>query len=134
MPLKRKTRKQKNFCNSPWITAGLRKSIDEKDRLYSLSKKDPSLIPKWKEHSNMLKKLKRQAELLYDRERIAKYGNDKSKTWQLINNIMKRKKKSRTVIKSLRDKNGVKISEPNEIANCLNDHFSTVVYIVALDI
>ena len=39
---------------------------------------------------------------------------------------MKRKKKSRTVIKSLRDKNGVKISEPNEIVNCLNEHFSTV--------
>ena len=67
MPLKRKTRKQKNFCNSPWITAGLRKSIDEKDRLYSLSKKGSSFIPKWKEHSNMLRKLKRQAELLYDK-------------------------------------------------------------------
>ena len=74
----------------------------------------------------MLKKLKRQAELLYDRERIAKYGNDKSKTWQHINEIMKRKKKSRTVIKSIRDKNGIKITEPKKIADCLNEHFSTV--------
>ena len=63
---------------------------------------------------------------MYDRERIAKYGNDKSKTWQHINEIMKRKKKSRTVIKSIRDKNGIKITEPKKIADCLNEHFSTV--------
>ena len=39
---------------------------------------------------------------------------------------MKRKKKSRTVIKSIRDKNGIKITEPKKIADCLNEHFSTV--------
>ena len=70
----------------------MRESIDKKDDLYCLSKKDPSVIPKYKAYSDMLVKLKRKAIILYDRDRIAEYGNDKAKTWQFVNEIMNRKK------------------------------------------
>ena len=38
MPLKKKSRKQKRFDKRPWLTKGIRVSIDRKDDLYSLSK------------------------------------------------------------------------------------------------
>ena len=37
-----------------------------------------------------------------------------------------RKNKKKTVIKSLKNKNGDVLSAPNEIANCLNEHFGSV--------
>ena len=104
MPLRRKTRKQKRFDKKPWLTTGLRKSIDKKDELFHLSKKDPSFIPKFKAHSNLLKKIKVQAMIEYDKEKIAEYGHDKAKTWRYINELMKRKRKSSTSIKMLKIK------------------------------
>ena len=126
MPMRKKTRKQKAFQNKPWITAGLRESIDKKDDLYSLSKKDPSFIPKYKAYSNMIVKLKRKAIILYDRDKIAEFGNDKSKTWQYVNEIMNRKKKRRSAIKSLINKEGVEVTDEQEVTNCLNEHLSSV--------
>ena len=57
MPQKRKTRKQKKFDRKPWITQGLRISIDKKDELYRLSKKGPVAESKYKAHSDLLVKL-----------------------------------------------------------------------------
>ena len=51
------TRKQKRFGKKPWLSQGLRTSIDKKDELYNLSKKDPTFIEKYKSHSNLLRKL-----------------------------------------------------------------------------
>ena len=89
MPLRKKTRKQKRYEKKPWISHSLKISIDKKDELYRLSKKDPSIEPKYKSHSNLLAKLKRKAELEYDRQKFSEYGHDKAKTWQYINDIMK---------------------------------------------
>ena len=126
MPLKKKTRKQKHFSCKPWITSGIKASIDKKDELYRQSKIDPSSVPKYKAHSNMLKKLKDKAEIEYDRQKIAEYGADKSKTWRYINEIMKRKRKSKTSIKMVKDKNGDEVTDRDEICNCMNEHFSTI--------
>ena len=68
MPRKKKSRKQKRFETKPWISSGLRASIDKKDELYDLSKKDPSFIQKYKAHSNLLVKLKRKARIEYDKQ------------------------------------------------------------------
>ena len=54
------------------------------------------------------------------------YGQDKSKTWKLINEISQRKRKTSPGIKSLKDRDGNIIESPSKIANCLNGHFSSV--------
>ena len=43
-----------------------------------------------------------------------------------LNEISRRKRKSRNSIKSLHNKNGEKLVNPQCIANCLNEHFSCV--------
>ena len=57
---------------------------------------------------------------------MAKNGADKAKTWRLINEITKRKKKKGAAIKFLVDKEGNRIEKNFEIADCLNKHFSSV--------
>ena len=48
------------------------------------------------------------------------------KIWRLVKEITKRKRATKTSIKALIDKNGVKLHDPMLIANSLNEHFSTV--------
>ena len=62
----------------------------------------------------------------YDKQKFEDYGHDKSKTWNHINEIMKRKRKSRASIKNIRSKTGKLLCSKPEIANCLNEHFSSV--------
>ena len=94
--------------------------------MYNLSKKDPKYIPEFKKHSNLLVKLKEKAFFQYERQRLADYGKNKSKTWQIVNEVMKRKKSARKSIKCIKDKDGKKISDSENISNCLNEHFSSV--------
>ena len=108
MPLRKKSRKHKFYGRKPWITEVLRISIDKKDELYHKSKQDPALIQKYKAHSNLLKKLIKIAMYEYDKERVAEYGNDKSKTWKFVHEITKRKRKSRQSIKNIINSKGEK--------------------------
>ena len=67
--------------------------------IYHQSKKNALALQKYKAHSNLLVKIKKKAELEYDKQKFAEYGHDKSKTWRYVNEIMNRKKKSQRSIK-----------------------------------
>ena len=45
---------------------------------------------------------------------------------KLVNEISHRKRKKGCSINSMLNKEGVRLTDPQEIANCLNDHFGTV--------
>ena len=40
--------------------------------------------------------------------------------------LMKRKRKTSTSIENIRNKDGNLVSDPANVANCLNEHFSTI--------
>ena len=52
-----------------------------------------------------------------------RYGNDKSKTWRLINEISKRKQRTHCSIKALRNNIGEKLTDPMQVANYFNKSF-----------
>ena len=81
---------------------------------------------KYRNFENVLTKTKRKAEYLYYKNLSVLYGQNKSKTWRLVNEIAKRKRKSSISIKSLLDKKGNRLDDPKDIANCLNSHFTSV--------
>ena len=74
----------------------------------------------------MLAKIKKRAMLEYDKQKFTEYGHDKAKTWRYINEIMKRKRKARSSIKKIRNKDGKDIKDAEGIANCLNEHFTSI--------
>ena len=81
---------------------------------------------KYKTYLNKLTRLKQKAQDKYYSEKSVLYGNNKSKAWMLVNEIASYKRKKATTIKSMVDKNGKKLKDSTDIANCLNDFFATV--------
>ena len=91
--------------------------------------KKAKLLPDWlnyTKHLNLLTHLKKKAEIMYYRNKAKLYGQDKSKTWQLVNEISNYKRKVKTNIKCIIDKDGIEHTDPVSKANCLNDHFGSV--------
>ena len=78
--------------------------------------------------------MKIEARLKYYQDKATEYGNDKAKMWLLINEISNRKRKQALSLKCITNKKGEKLSQPLNIANCLNEHFSSVGKDMANDI
>ena len=127
MPLKKITKKQQKH-DKPWITSGIKASIKRKYQLLDVWKKTNSTVDKQKLNTFHIKltRIKEKSRLMYYREKSILYGQDKAKTWQLINEISNRKRKKGASIKSIKTKKGNILSDSTSISNCFNDHFATV--------
>ena len=129
MPLKRRKNSRVGKPDDrPWITAGLKASISHMFELLRISKesRSPHDYEIYKKYLNKLTHLKEKAKNKYYRDKSELYGNDKSKAWQLVNDIANYKKKTKTNVKNMVDENGNKLTNSIDIANCLNNHFATV--------
>ena len=73
------------------------------------------------QYFHLIKRKKKE----YYKNKFTNYQNNIKKTWQTINEILGRSKNNTNKINCL-SKTGKDIYEPTEIANTLNDHFSTV--------
>ena len=90
-------------------------------------KNSPEMSWKYSQYRNILTKLLRKAKDTYYIEKFILYGHDKAKTWQLVNEIANRKRKTnQNIPKVLNDENGRKIKDPQKVAELLNTHFGTV--------
>ena len=132
MPLQKLTRKERRFIKKPWITRALQESIARKNILFRMSKSNPNIYTDiYTNYRNVLNKLKTKAKDDYYREKIALYGQNKSKTWQIINEIAKRKRKNASPISHLRNKQGQCVGDAKGISDLLNKHFGTIGEIMA---
>ena len=115
--VRRKVNKRKDPL-SPWITKGLLKSINRKNKLYKqyLHKPSASNLQKFKSYKNKLNMLIRKSKRMHYFKKFNNSMNDMKKTWQQINCIIgKGKRKSpQSTFKDDCDNN---ITEPKEISN-----------------
>ena len=96
MPLtKRQEPSKKKKSWKPWITPGLIISSDKKFELLDKARitRDPDDYQKYKKYLNVFTRTKDQARENYYQERAALYCQNKSKIWQLINELSMRKRK-----------------------------------------
>ena len=128
MPRMKLSNNKRKNPDEPWITSGIKKSIKTKAQLHKKAIRSCSTTDwqKYKSFQNMLTKIKHKAEQLYYRNLSILYGQNKSKTWKLVNEISKRKRKSNIAIKSLIDKDGNRLEDDKEKANCLNGHLTSI--------
>ena len=112
----------------PWITRGLRVSIKKKNALFQISKEisDQEFTDEYKTYRNLLTLLKNKSHDNYYREKLSQHGQNKSKTWLLINEITQRKRNRSCSIKCMVNEDKVKLEDSASIADCLNNHFGTV--------
>ncbi len=117
----------------PWFSKGLLVSRRNKNQLNIQASEFPSELnnQKFKKYASVYKKLVREAKKIYFRTQLQKNQANLKKTWALIRNatnLKPSKSSSRIVCINL----GLTISsDPVEIANCFNTHFSTALDIIA---
>ena len=112
---------------SPWITKGLLKSINQKNKLYKQYLNSPSKkgIQKFKTYKNKLNMLIRKSKRKYFFLKFERSKNNMKQTWNSINNILGRGKRQSNQ-KKFKNDNGSVFTNPEDISNQFNDFFVTV--------
>ena len=117
---------------SPWITTGLIKSIEFRDKLYKRLKSCPQDSPEHnrmeynlKTYNGYLKQCIRTAKREYYVHEFTKYKNDIRKTWDILKDIINTKKSKSDFPPYFTDL-GIKISGSKTIADKFNEYFTKI--------
>ena len=116
---------------SDWITHGILRSIKYRDKLYKILKltsPDSPDYPHKKQnfvtYRAILGKCIRNCRRLYYSTQLNHFKKDATKTWAILKDLIKTNTKDST--SSIININGVKSSNPGDIANHFNDYFSSI--------
>lgn len=125
-------------CNDskPWITPYLLNLINQRDRYHSLLKKHPHNIyvrDKFKYFKSVAEYNRKTARNRYFTSIIQKNLNNAKKLWEAFNcHIQQKKDYTKTV--SIKDQNGITLTNNIDIANELNNFFTNVGAKLATDL
>ena len=132
LPIKKtKFNRHKHKINK-WITRGILKSINTKNKLYKqLVQTSTRNIDVYKHlkirfirFRNILRQSIKDAKKIYFQNIFTKFKNDIKRTWSVINKSLHRKNKS---ISSRMFSHNVKtLEDPSEIANAFNEYFISI--------
>lgn len=123
-PIKDYTVKKKH-ANKPYITQGIKNSIKHRNKLQKLSAKWPLTYEReFKRYRNLLTALIKTARNNYYKSTLNENTGNPAKTWQIVNDILGRKTKSKECESFTVQ--GEPISDKQEIANEFNNYFCSV--------
>ena len=127
IPLRKCSVSRRKVPQSPWITKGLLKSINNKNKLYKeyLQCPNESRNVKFKTYRNKLNNLIRKSKREYFYRKFKSTQNNIKDTWKNINNMIGRKKNN-TQQSSFKMNETEKINEPKTISNAFNDFFVNI--------
>ena len=115
-----------------WISYGIIKSINKRDKMYrnfkSMSPNDPeyhNLKQNLSVYNAILKKSIRESKMKYYHAMFDKYKNDVKNTWKIISEIFnKRNRNKNSILEILVD--GTSVTDPSDIANKFNAFFANI--------
>ena len=97
IPLEKLSRKKTKLKEKPWLTKEILNEIKIKNKMFKKLKKgkilDPDLEKKYKEHRNKLTHAIHKAKQKHYQKLLCNSANDSKKTWNVINDVMKKNKK-----------------------------------------
>jgi hypothetical protein len=128
IPIKKINRRKKNQeSKSPWITKGLLKSINHKNKLYKSFLKHRTAVKQeiYKTYRNKLNSLIRKAKRSYFTNKLNNYKNNMRSTWKVLKNILNKNKTSNYATR-FRDNNNKVYTDPIDITNGFNDFFVNI--------
>ena len=122
---KKKIKKRKH--DKPWILPWLQGACDRKNKLYKTYIKNPTPInhANYKRVKKFVTKQIKKAKREYYSNYFRRYSGDCRKQWQMINELLNRKTKSKIKITKLTDTDS-NITNNNEIANKFNNFFCNI--------
>ena len=133
IPKRRVKFNKKKHKMSPWMTNGILKSINTKDKLFKeitkLSPSSPDYIAKkinFKTYKSIIRRSIRDAKRLYYCNMFNKYSNDLKKTWQTINHALNNNIKNSTFPSTFEQNDGKILTDHKSIANAFNKYFINI--------
>ena len=130
LPKRRVKFNKRKHRKNPWLTQGLLNSINAKDKLYKLLLQTPTDSPNYqqlktnvKTYRNIIRRTIIHAKRDYYRKTFNQFSDNIRKTWQIINDTLNRKRRSKDFPLEFILSNGKIISDHKQLANELNDFF-----------
>ena len=114
------------YFKKPWITQGILKSIAQRDRLHKKLKRQPfnrALKFRYEFYKKLILNLCRKAEKQYFCEQFDANKNDSRRTWQTINEALKRRKKTHVSPNKLLKPDGTYANSVKDVCDRFNDFF-----------
>jgi len=126
-PIKSTKLSKRKAPKKPWITIGLIKSINTKDKLYRKYRTKPNLENKlnYTNYRNILNHTLRISKRNHISAELNEHKHNMKKTWQTLNHLLGRDKSPKPP-SHFTDDNGSKIKDPIRIANKFNDFFTGI--------
>ena len=126
-PFKTIKGKALNSFRKPWLTKGLLRSINRKNRLYKqyLRCRSNEQFLKYKMYKNKLTSLIRVAKRLYFQTQIELNMTNIKQTWRILNKAIGQNKKKKLPY-PLTDENGESISSTKKTANKFCKYFTNI--------
>ena len=131
-PLKSKRIRKKR---SPWITRELLSKIRKRDFLKkkAISSNNPAIWDQFKCARNQANNAIKLAKELYVSDNLEANKGNLRKTWNVINELISRNSGKSTNILEIKVDDKI-VSNPLDIAETINDHFTNVAQVLAQDI
>ena len=120
-PLKTVSKRKAKQLSKPWITRGLRKSIKIKNDLFYSGD-----TATYKLYRNKILSFSRQSKRLYYHSYFSSNLNNMKKTWEGINTLINKHRKTKTVSSLQLPANQGTTQNQLKIATALNHHFASV--------
>ena len=131
VPLKRLTKKQRLSKTKPWITAGIKKSIKQRNFFYKKYLRENNINIKahyqqlYKFYRNRIVTLIRNSKANHFKNYFYDNIKDSRKVWEGIRELINDNTNKANKTVTLDIDNNI-TSEPDQVANSFNNHFSTV--------
>ena len=128
-PKRNASRKERKIRSKPWISRGLLKSIQTKNRLFKqlLRNRDNLILSgKYKTCRNTLNRLLRRAKSDYYHFVLNEHKRNSKKAWETVNESIYNKKRSSSPPSKLMNPNGEVILNLLAIAEEFNEFFTNV--------
>ena len=111
----------------PWITKGLIKSIQTKDKLYKKYIKHPTINNKiiHTKYKNNLTQLLRLSKRNHISSEIELHKHNMKKMWGTLNNLLGRNRKQK-LPDFFKNNDGIKVTDSSAIASYFNDFFTNI--------
>ena len=115
----------KSLRREPWLTSGLKRSIDRDKKLYGESLQCPITREKYKYYNNALCKTIKKAKIDYYKEKCREYKMQTNKLWKLINEISGKRNNKSNLVDYLKN-DDVQVYNAKKISNSFARYFSEV--------
>ena len=127
-PMRRASRKEKKIKSKPWLSSSLLKSIRKKNQLFQkyLKTKNSLVSSEYKAYRNTLNRTINGAKRMHYHELLKDNKGDSNKIWKIVNELASIKTKARVDPTELITENGKILTNSDEIAESLNEHFVNI--------